>query len=244
MNIKTKLKVGDIVDIYTDYQDENKTTYEGKAVLVKKIRNGDSFYRNDEYIKVEEKKKYNKYERVKLEKYHKLKSLFYGSTGPPEKEVVKFRKELVSCRKDSIDDIENMTRVITTYKHKYSNSPRRIKTILDDFEDDYIIRFIQQDREKWYPTIYTYERWLVDFKEDKTGWNINFKAERNIRLLVKINPNELSKSADIRKYTTYNNGISSLNLFNRDDLDEDDEDLENPKDSESFDDLEDLNEEE
>lgn len=224
MNIKTKLKKNDLIDIYTDYQDEQPSTYEGKAILIKKIRNGDSFYRTDEEIKIREKKQYTKKERLSLEKYHKLKLLFQGNIGPPEKEITKFRKELISLRKDNLDDIENMMRVINTYKQKYNTSVRRIKALLTDFEPDYIIRYIQQDREKWQPSIYSYERWLVEFVEDKTGWKTSFRTERNIRILVKLNPNELSKAADIRKYTTYNNGVSSLNLFKREDEDEDDYD--------------------
>lgn len=223
MNIKTKLKKGDIVNIYTDYQDEDDYTYEGRARLVKRIRRGDSFYRKDELIKVEEKKQYNKIERRKLEKYNRIKSFFKGVTAPPEKEIVKFRKELVSLRKDELDDIENMNRVINTYKEKYKDSPKRINTLLKEFEPDYIIRYIQQDREKWYPTIYSYERWLVEFVEDKTGWPSNFKTERNIRILVKINPNENNKASDIRKYTTYNNGVSSLTMSI---LDSDEDDFE------------------
>ena len=89
MNIKTKLKKGDIVDIFTDYQDEDINTFEGRAILLKKVRNGDSFYRKDEQLKIEEKKEYTKEERKRLEKYMRLKSFFYGSTSPPDKELVK-----------------------------------------------------------------------------------------------------------------------------------------------------------
>ena len=158
MNLKTKLKAGNIVDIYTDYQDELPESYEGKAILIKKIRDGDSFYRKNEQLKIEEKKHYNKTERLKIEKYNKIKNLFKGGSAPPEKEIVKFRKDLLNCRKDNLDDIENMNRIITLYKDKYDVSAKKIKTLLNEFDNDYIIRYIQQDREKWQPTIFTYER--------------------------------------------------------------------------------------
>jgi hypothetical protein len=222
MNIRTKLKKGDIIDIFTDYQDEDINTYEGKAILLKKVRGGDSFYRKDEQLKIEEKKKYSKEERIKLEKYMRLKHLFNGSAYPPEKELVKLKKELISCRKDTVDDIENMLRVINAYKDKYKDSVKKIKSLFNEFDSDYIIRYIQQDREKWNPTIYNYERWLVEFTEDKTGWKTNFRTERNIRILVKINPKENIKSADIRKYTTYNHGISSLAMYNKEENIDDD----------------------
>jgi hypothetical protein len=222
MNIRTKLKKGDIIDIFTDYQDEDINTYEGKAILLKKVRGGDSFYRKDEQLKIEEKKKYSKEERIKLEKYMRLKHLFNGSAYPPEKELVKLKKELISCRKDTVDDIENMLRVISAYKDKYKDSVKKIKSLFNEFDSDYIIRYIQQDREKWNPTIYNYERWLVEFIEDKTGWKTSFRTERNIRILVKINPKENIKSADIRKYTTYNHGISSLAMYNKEENIDDD----------------------
>jgi hypothetical protein len=221
MNIKTKLKKGDIVDIFTDYQDEDINSYEGKAILLKKIRNGDSFYRKDEQLKIEEKKEYSKEERKKLEKYMRLKSFFNGSISPPEKEIVKLKKELISCRKDTVDDIENMLRIINSYKDKYKDSVKKIKSLFSEFDSDYIIRYIQQDREKWNPTIYNYERWLIEFIEDKSGWSIKFTTERNIRILSKFNPKENVKSADIRKYTTYNHGVSSLAIYKKeDDFDE------------------------
>jgi hypothetical protein len=220
MNIKTKLKKGDIVDIFTDYQDEDINTFEGKAILLKKIRNGDSFYRKDEQLKIEEKKEYTKEERKRLEKYMRLKSFFYGSTSPPDKELVKLRKELISCRKDTSDDIENMLRIISAYKDKYKDSVRKIKSLFIEFDSDYIIRYIQQDREKWNPTIFSYERWLIQFIEDKAGWKTDFRTERNIRILSKINPKENVKSSDIRKYTTYNHGISSINIYNKEENDD------------------------
>lgn len=225
MNIRTKLKVNDVVDIYTDYQDENENTYEGRAILLKKVRNGDSFYRKDEQIKVDEKKEYTKYERRQLKKYNRIKSFFCGINASAEKEIIKLKKELIALRKDDNDDIENMNRTIDTYKVKYKDSVKRIKTLLDEFDNDYIIRYIQQDREKWHPSIYTYERWLVQFTKDKTDWSVNFRTERNIRILVKLNPNEHVKSADIRKFTTYNNGVSSLSMYVREDSDDDDDEI-------------------
>lgn len=226
MNIRTKLKKGDVVSIYTDFQDEDESTYEGKAILIEKIRDGDSFYRKDEQVSVPEKKQYTKKERLKLEKYTRIKSFFNGGIGPPEKEIVKLKKELISVRKDNDDDIENMIRIINAYREKYIDSAKRIKTLLTEFEEDYIIRYIQQDRKKWYPSIYSYERWLVKFIEDSSGWKTDFKTHRNIRYLVKLNPNENVKSADIRKYTTYNNGVSSLKMFKLDDENESDDDME------------------
>lgn len=208
MKLINKLKKNLILPIYTDYQ-ENED-YEGKAILIEKVRDGDSFYLKNESIRVDrDKRKYSKKERIKLEKYNRLKYFFYGLNTPPDKELIKLKKELTSLRKDKVEDYSKMWDLLEKYKIEFKNSPRKIKAVLTEFDNDYIIRFIQQDRIEWNPTIYTYERWKVEFKEDHTGWPIKFRTERNIRVISKINPKENTKNADIIKYTTYNDGIPS-----------------------------------
>lgn len=216
--------------IFTDYKECKK--YEGKAVLVEKIRDGDSFYLADEQVTVPEKKSYSEYEKEKLKKYSRLHYFFYGKSSPPDKELVKLRKALTKERKDQLDDYVRMDQVIEKYREKYSDTPRKITTVLNEFDNDYIIRFIQQDRNKWSPSIYNYERWLVHFIEDQHGWSCDFKTQRNIRILTIVNPNESIRSSDIRRFTTYNYGTPSMATRT-----EDEEDFGEFIDDEDFDQL-------
>ena len=228
--ITIKLKKGMILPIYTDFKECKD--YEGKAILVKKIRNGDSFYLADEEVNVSEKKSYTKKEKEKLKKYNRIRYFFYGKNTPPDKELVKLKKDLIKERKDQLDDYKRMKKIIEKYRIKYENSVYKIKSLFNDYDDDYIIRFIQQDRTRWNPTIYNYERWLVKFVEDHTGWGVNYTTQRNIRKLIKYNPTETSRDSDIRKYTTYD-GVPSLSV-RREDKEKDDEEFYKDTDTESF----------
>lgn len=198
-----------VLPMYTDFKEHKG--YEGKAILIKKIRNGDSFYLADEIVKLPEKKSYTKLEKEKLKKYNRIKYFFYGKNTPPDKELVRLKKSLIAERKDKIDDYKRMNALINKYREKYKESVYKIKSLFNEYENEYIIRFIQQDRSKWNPTIYNYERWLVKFVEDSTGWKTDYATQRNIRILVKYNPTETTRDSDIRKYTTYD-GIPSLSV--------------------------------
>lgn len=207
--ILTELKSGMKIPIYTDYKECKG--FEGEAILIEKVSNGDSFYLSDEIVKVSEKKTYTKEEKEKISKYNRIKYFFYGKSSPPEKDIVKLRKKLIKLRKDLEDDYFKMESLLNKERKKYENSVYKIKSLFDDFNNDYIIRFIQQDREKWNPTIFNYERWIVQFITDSSGWSTNFRTQRNIRILIKYNPNETTRGSDIRKYTTYNS-IPSLSV--------------------------------
>ena len=55
--INIELNIGDVLEIYTDFKEE--VGYEGKAVLVEKLKNGDSYYLRNEDIRPEDKKEYS-----------------------------------------------------------------------------------------------------------------------------------------------------------------------------------------
>ena len=224
---RSKLSEGDILDVYTDYQDEDPQTYEGKAVLLKLIRYGDSFYLKNEELRVEDKKVYTPDEQSRIVKYNSLRSYFRDADNPPNKFMRKFYKLLVEQRKDLPDDFERIAKVIEAYKHKpMYRGP--IHDMLKKHSIDYICQFINQDRDKWRPTIYNYERWLVQFTEDNWGYPANHTAQRNFRYVSCVMPSEKIRDADIRKYTTYN-GASSIVIDQcedcDDDLEEEEEDL-------------------
>jgi len=222
---RSSLSEGDILDVYTDYQDEDPQTYEGKAVLLKLIRYGDSFYLKNEELRVEDKKVYTPDEQSRIVKYNSLRSYFRSVDNPPNKFMRKFYKLLVEQRKDLPDDYERIANVIEAYKHKpMYRGP--IHDMLKKHSIDYICQFINQDRDKWRPTIYNYERWLVQFTEDNWGYPTNHSAQRNFRYVSCVMPSEKIRDADIRKYTTYN-GASSIVIDQCEDCDDNLEEEEN-----------------
>jgi len=197
------LKRGKILDIFTDFKEEKG--YEGKAILVKKIRNGDSFYLDDESVKVPDKKEYTEEETKTMNMYARLTKFFKGDEDwKPYKNCKNLHKELMMERRDEKSDIKRMTTVLRRYRTKFKTSAKKIATVLNEFTDDYIIRYIQQDRRNWEPNIYTYERWEVRFIEDSTGWNTDYVTQRNIRVLACVNPTSYSRGDEISKFTTYN----------------------------------------
>jgi len=202
VNINIELNKGDVVDIYLDYQDE--TQYEGKAILLEKVKNGDSFYLFEEKLALDEKKTYTEKELLKSAKLKKLSVLFKGSKGnPPEKVLKQLYAKLVKTRKDSLEDFKNMKKILSDYKSKHANSVYRIGTLFKEYTDDYIIRYIQQDRSVWRPSIFSYERWKVKFIEDNYGWEIDFTTNRNIRILKCVNPSEGVRRSELTQHTTY-----------------------------------------
>ena len=219
MQLRDSLSEGDVLSVYTDYQDEDESTYEGKAVLMRRLKNGDSFYLRDEEIKVGDKKTYTIEEQIKMTKYNALKTAFYGNGTRPNKFVRKFHRLLIEQRRDESDDFARIEEVIMLYKPKPFYR-KFIHDLLKKFTIYYICQFIQQDREKWRPTIWNYERWLVQFQEDNWGYPASHTTQRNFRYVSCIMPSENIRDADIRRYTTYN-GESSVKMSKCEDCDDD-----------------------
>lgn len=200
--LNTQLKPNDVIEIYTDYKEE--VTYEGKAILIEKIKDGDSFYLDKEQLIMTDQKVYSEEDKKDILRYRRLKTFFRGTKKiPPDKELVSLYKDLVKQRKDKVDDFQKMENIIDGYREKYKNSVYKIKTVLVEYDNYYIIRFIQQLRENWRPSIFSYERWKVKFIEDDAGWDVDFVTNRNIRVLKCVNPSEGVRRSELVQFTTY-----------------------------------------
>ena len=200
--INTQLSPNDIIDIYTDYKEE--IGCEGKAILVKKVRDGDSFYLNEEKLIIKDQKTYSEEDERAILKFKRLIRFFKGNKKiPPDKELRMLYKELKKQRKDKVDDFHRMEKILNNCRLKYQNSVHKIKTVFSEYDNYYIIKFIQQDRELWRPSIFSYERWLVKFIKDGNGWDVNFTTNRNIRILKCVNPSEGVRRSELVQHTTY-----------------------------------------
>ena len=182
VNITTSLNEGDIVNIYTDWQDENQ--FEGQAILLKRVGKGDSYYLDGEKLAPKDAKEYDEKAKKVISKYNRLGNLMKGSeTRKPSIYCRRLYRDLIKLRKDELDDFKNMKAVLAKYRKKHKNSIKSIFNLLGDYDDYYIIRFVQQDRLEWNPSIFSYERWNVRMISDSTGWKQDWTTSRNLRIL-------------------------------------------------------------
>lgn len=205
--ILTKLEPGMILDIYEDFQDE--TGYQGKAILLEKIKNGDSYYLSDEELKPSDQKSYDEDDKLAIVKYNRLINYFKGNERKkPNNKCRLLYNELIKLRKDKVEEYAEMNKLIDTYRSLYKTVFSIVGRLLSEYDNFYLIRFIQQDRLLWRPAIFSSERWKVKFIEDHTGWALDFTTNRNIRVVKCVNPKEGMRNSDLVEYTTYD-GISS-----------------------------------
>ena len=207
VKINIRLKKNSIINIYTNYQEEIK--YEGKAILLEKVSDGDSFYLHNEKVEPKDKKEYNEKDNIIINKYNRIIIFFKGVTSKkPTRYCRRLYNELIKQRKDNVDDFLRMKKVLKKYRKKHNDSIQKIGTLLREFDDYYIIRFVQQDRQKWQHSIFSYEKWKVKFIEDQTGWKVDWTTTRKIRILKCVNPTESMRRSELVEHTTYD-GMSS-----------------------------------
>lgn len=207
VTLNIKLKKNSIINIYTNYQEE--INYEGKAILLEKVNVGDSFYLYHERVEPEDKKEYDEKDNITINKYNRIIIFFKGVISKkPTKYCRRLYNELIKQRKDNVDDFLRMKKVLNKYRNKHNDSIQKIGTLLREFDDYYIIRFIQQDRQKWQHSIFSYENWKVKFIEDQTGWKVDWTTTRKIRILKCVNPTESMRRSELVEHTTYD-GMSS-----------------------------------
>jgi hypothetical protein len=203
--VSSTLKPNQIVNIYTDYKDE--VGYEGKARLITKLYKGDSFFISNESILPGDKKVYTEQDLDAIRKYERLVKFFYGNENKkPTKPCVILRNKLIAILKNT-NNYSEMNNYLNNLRVKIANKVFKESSVIDVlnvFDNDYLIKFTQQHKRDWSASVYNYERWLVEFIEDNTGWPINFRTQRNIRFLVKWNPKDKVMNNEISKYTTYN----------------------------------------
>ncbi len=201
-----KLKENDIVDIYTDFKE--CIGYEGKAILRKKISNGDSFYLKDEFVKVGNKKLYTQHEIDKATKYKFCNSILRGSLFKKSNDQLYIKsiyKRLCSLRKNKVSDFYNINLEINRIKNENTNE--LIDELFRIVDNDFLIRFILQHDRRSNQTIFNYERWNIEFiLEDE--FQFPFITNRNIRIIKCVNPSEKPRTSDIFKFMTYNGKTS------------------------------------
>lgn len=208
IKVAINLNKGQLCNIYTDYKEE--IGYEGQAILIEKIKDGDSFYLNNERIKPIDKKEYSKQDLAEITKYNRLVTFFKGTKSKkPSIYCRRLYRDLKKIKVRDINSFDLMKVVLSKYRKKHSDSINSIKSLLSEYDDYYIIRFVQQyGYSNWQPSIFSYERWKVNFVSDDRGWETNWATARNIRVLKCYSPAEKMRRSELIEHTTYN-AISS-----------------------------------
>ena len=206
MKRKTKINIhltkGDTIDIYTDYQEERR--YQGQAILLEKVRDGDSYYLRYEKLKPKDAKEYDNGAKKRIIKYNRLINFLKGSKSrKPSIYCRRLYRDLIKLRKDELGEFGEMKKVLAKYRKKHKDSIKMIGSVLNEYSDYYIIKFVQQDRNTWRPSIFSYERWKVRFISDSSGWEQNWITTRNIRVLKCLNPSESMRRSQLVEFTTY-----------------------------------------
>lgn len=203
------LKENQRVKIYTDFKEEKG--YEGEAILLEKLYDGDTFYLQNESLLPGDKKEYSNNDYDMVHKFNRLKKFFYGKDSKgPTKYCKVLRDGLLNSFKKNKYDL--MLKYLKEFRSKVKNNivkHQSVKDLLNSFDDDYIINFIRQHNKVWQPSVYAYQRWKVKFVKDSAGWDSDFVTNRNIRVLMKWNPND--KCDNIIEYTSYNGLIIGEN---------------------------------
>lgn len=230
-----QLLSGQILEIYNNYKDDRK--YEGIATLIKFDKHGDTFYEDFEQLYVPEISKSSLKDSIsqqqkELNKLYEFMQDFFKSVNPL---IRSFKEELKKNCNRKILSYNKMHEICTRYRQIASvNKTFSLNSLFNNISDKNIIRYFQQKYIKnWKPTLFSSERWLVEFlpqydEDNNILFNDSFRTHRYIKKLIKICPSEETKIDDLVKYTTYNGKTQSYSLDRNydigDDLDEDVED--------------------
>lgn len=140
-----ELSKGDIVDIYLDYGDE--VNYEGKAILIKKKSEIDSFYISNERVIPTDLSLLSEQDKQHQIWYNQIKSTLN------KREYIPIHDKLFRTKKNKLTDHNEIKRLLLHYKNLMqvfeANDKRRFKykrlrTMLETIPIDYITRYIQQ----------------------------------------------------------------------------------------------------
>lgn len=147
--IAGQLRPANIVNIYTAYRTEAPSTFEGAAVLIKKVEDGHSFIVQDEKLvtKAEDRAMINgkhiplTQSQENNNKKHQRLADFFTTTNKDIKAVKDTLRKLVTRDPTKLKLLYN---TIIALRHKHVNSDTRVGTLFKEYDDNYIALFFQQ----------------------------------------------------------------------------------------------------
>jgi hypothetical protein len=215
------LQVGNIVNIYVDYKFQKKL--EGKAKLIKRKEKGFTFMLYNENLltilenKVIDKEKGNHIPLTRPEKYRNKKyaQLIIMLVGIKKSGVLHVNQDLNNLYlllkeyvNEELDNPKVLDKLLNTYRKDWEKYTDQRNIFFNKFDNETIIRFIQQTCLKnWCHSIWREETWVVEFVSD--GYSTTFMTNRKVRTLICINPNEEGQNSEILHYITKENSIIS-----------------------------------
>jgi hypothetical protein len=213
------MKKGDTVNIYLNSNYNSK--YEGSATLIKRIEKGHSFIIPEEklFTKLEDKALNSDGSHFALSKLQKLNNIKWNKLNEifSKKELKPIEKKLVANLNRDINNYDTLNDLLFKLRLSYLNDSSIIRAMFMDFNNDELIRFIQQKHFKhWTYTIYRNEKWLVEFipeqYDTQSKWCLfskPFRTTRKIRSIVCICPDENTQSCEMMYHTTDESGKSN-----------------------------------
>lgn len=201
------LETGQQVSIYTDFKEERG--YEGEAILIEKIDNGDTFF-IDEFV-ASNPNMDDRPNKRKEKQNEKLNEVF-NNLQSQTKDAKKFFKEILKLRCNKITDFNNMLKCVLRWKDeihkrylagKYDNDDR-FKRLFREIKSDYIVRYFQQYNKKVNNSIFIFEKWKVEFVIDDLGYFTNHTAIKKVRKIIRNNYKEKNGNSELSDLMTYN----------------------------------------
>lgn len=204
-----QLNKGDILDVYLDYSDE--INYEGKAILINKLDDIDSFYLSNERVIPTDLSNLSNIDKQHTIWYNQIKTTI------SKKEYIPIYEKIFRTVKRRINDYNEVRNILLHYKNLLqvfeSNDKNRFKykslrTMFETIPIDFITRYFQQHNKKWQPSLFRAERWIVQFLNGNV-------TSRKIRYIQVNNPLENYRIDELRNKITYNNREGSHKVLNQ-----------------------------
>lgn len=214
--LNNSLLTGLQVSIFTNYIEEKE--YEGEAILLEKIKDGDTFYLPNELVASNP----NMSDKADIERNEKNSYIYTILSKKDNKEISAFLKNIAKLKKGKITDYNNIYEYISALRDSI-----HAKTILGRVENDndyrrlfravsvdYLTRYLLQvGKNNNHNSIFKYEIWLVKFTSNKHFLPYEARVTRKIRVLVKHNCDD----TELSTFVTYNGKISKTIREKKDD---------------------------
>ena len=209
-----KLNKGDTVPIFSDYK--NDIGFQGNALLLEKLEQGDSFFEDYEQLRIVDLsnssygKKYSKQEIKNHNTWKELNHYFIDTKNP---EMIEFASCMMKLVKKNPKSHNTMLEYLEYIREEFVHDKTHCINNVLSLDPKYVVRYFQQRRPDWAPTMFCYQKWLVEFPvqcDMKNGvlFNSPFRTTRRVRYLLKFLPTEKRKNNEVSRFTSYSSAIN------------------------------------
>jgi hypothetical protein len=182
-----QLKKGMIIPSFFDYKNEKK--FWRTCVLIERVEADEiAFIMDDEKVYTEPPISNNLFLNQQETNLGNLKVLRLEKLLSTNKKTIKIfvKKVKQAFKPKQVLNYNTLLLLIKDFAIKHKD-PDELKTIFDEYEPDFLVRYFQQTwNEKWRPTVFVSERWLVETVPNDR-FEKPFRTHRKFRVLYKHN---------------------------------------------------------